>query len=158
MVATLLHTTSDLGFLLLSSLLPVSPGESTSSKRLTNFEKQQFSLPENLKQILVGNLLGDLYCRKRFKTGNAVFRFEQGICHNEYIEHLHDLFESYCPSLPKTTNRLPDKRTGKIYNSVYFTTYALPCFNELYYLFYVEGKKVIPLNIGELLTPLGLCY
>jgi hypothetical protein len=25
-------------------------------------------------------------------------------------------------------------------------------------LFYFDGKKVIPLNIAELLTPLGLCY
>ena len=34
----------------------------------------------------------------------------------------------------------------------------MPCFNELYNLFYVEGKKIVPLNIAELLTPLGLCY
>jgi hypothetical protein len=34
----------------------------------------------------------------------------------------------------------------------------LPCFNELYDLFYVNGVKIIPLNIGELLTARGLAY
>jgi hypothetical protein len=34
----------------------------------------------------------------------------------------------------------------------------LPCFNELLELFYADGKKVIPNNIGDLLTPLGLAY
>jgi len=29
---------------------------------------------------------------------------------------------------------------------------------ELYDFFYPEGNKIIPLNIGDLLTPLGLCY
>src|SRR5439155_3813529 len=37
-------------------------------------------------------------------------------------------------------------------------TYALPCFLELYNLFYHGGVKVVPLNIGDLLTPLGLAY
>jgi hypothetical protein len=34
----------------------------------------------------------------------------------------------------------------------------LPCFIELQELFYVVGKKVVPLNIADLLTVEGLCY
>src|SRR6266566_3181076 len=41
----------DVNFLLFSSLLPVKPDESLSSKRLTRLERQQISLPDNLKQI-----------------------------------------------------------------------------------------------------------
>ena len=37
-------------------------------------------------------------------------------------------------------------------------TYSLPCFNELYELFYVNGKKIIPANIADLITPLSLAY
>jgi LAGLIDADG DNA endonuclease family len=37
-------------------------------------------------------------------------------------------------------------------------TYSLPCFNELFDLFYLDGKKIVPSNIAELLTPLGLAY
>ena len=32
------------------------------------------------------------------------------------------------------------------------------CFNYLYNLFYHEGKKVIPFNIANLLTPRGLAH
>ena len=41
---------------------------------------------------------------------------------------------------------------------MYFNTFALPCFVELWNLFYLAGKKLIPLTIGDLLTPLSLCY
>jgi hypothetical protein len=41
---------------------------------------------------------------------------------------------------------------------VTFKTYSLPCFNELYHLFYPAGIKVVPANIGELLTPFSLAY
>jgi hypothetical protein len=52
----------------------------------------------------------------------------------------------------------PDKRTGKISPTIRFQTRALPCFNEFFDLFYPEGKKIVPLNIGDLLTPLGLAF
>ena len=45
-----------------------------------------------------------------------------------------------------------------IHRWVKFNTYYLPCFNEFYSLFYPIDKKVIPLNIGELLTDKGLAY
>lgn len=52
----------------------------------------------------------------------------------------------------------PHKLTGKVYSSIWFNTYTLPCFVPLYELFYVDGSKVVPSNIAELLTALGLAY
>jgi hypothetical protein len=52
----------------------------------------------------------------------------------------------------------PNKLTGKIYSKIGFCTYSLPCLNELYELFYPLGKKIVPLNIAEFITPLSLCY
>ena len=57
-----------------------------------------------------------------------------------------------------TSKSVPDKRTGTVYTRVVFYTYCLPCLTELYHLFYIAGKKRIPSNIAELLTPLGLAY
>jgi hypothetical protein len=54
--------------------------------------------------------------------------------------------------------RLPHKKTGKVYSSSYFQTFCLPCFKELFELFYPYGPKVVPSSIGELLTPLSLAY
>lgn len=34
----------------------------------------------------------------------------------------------------------------------------LPCFNEFRELFYKLGKKIIPVNIYDLLTPRGLAF
>jgi hypothetical protein len=51
-----------------------------------------------------------------------------------------------------------DKRTDKIYRSVYFNTFSLPCFNYYYELFYLDGLKIVPKNIGDLLTASGLAY
>jgi hypothetical protein len=39
-----------------------------------------------------------------------------------------------------------------------FQTRSLPCFNEFHQLYFKDGKKVIPSNIEELLTPVPLAY
>jgi len=66
--------------------------------------------------------------------------------------HLYELFKTFGSQVPITTNLPIDKRTGKIYGAVSFNTYSLPCFYKLYSLFYLEGKKIVPSNIGDLLT------
>ena len=71
---------------------------------------------------------------------------------------MYQLFSSYCSMVPKTGSGAPDKRTGAKHSSIRFNTFSLPCFNEFFDLFYPEGKKIVPLNIGDLLTPLGLAY
>jgi hypothetical protein len=125
---------------------------------LTKAERLQFVLSEDLKSILIGLSLGDLYVNKQKRSVNARLEFEQGLVHDKYLDHLYDLFQSYCMQVPKVYTRLPDKRTGQTYSRISFQTAALPCFNELYNLFYPNGQKVVPSNIGDLLTPLGLCY
>src|SRR5258708_33292389 len=49
-------------------------------------------------------------------------------------------------------------KTGKCYNSILFYTSCLVYFNELYDLFYILSKKMVPINILYLLTPLSLAY
>lgn len=127
-----------------------------AEKRLTQKEKASFILSDNLREILVGLLLGDLH--GRFRCGKTSFCFKQGIIHDEYIYHLYEIFKKYCPSVPKIAQSLPDSRTGEKYTSIYFYTYTLPCFNELYHSFYISRVKVIPENIGDLFTPVSLAY
>jgi LAGLIDADG DNA endonuclease family protein len=116
-----------------------------SSEKLV-LERSQFTLTNYLKEALIGLLLGDLYARKRHLNTHLVFK--QGVIHKEYLDHLYELFQSFCMAEPKISK---DK-------SVRFHTRALPCFNEIYDFFYFEGKKVVPGNIGELLTPVGLAF
>ena len=46
--------------LFISSLVPIKPSEGKPSRCLTKLERQQLTIPENLKEIVVGLLLGDL--------------------------------------------------------------------------------------------------
>nr|QWC53725.1 LAGLIDADG homing endonuclease [Rhizoctonia solani] len=103
-------------------------------------------------------MLGDLNAQKRTSNGNVRLLFEQGFVHEQYLTHLFELFKSYCLAAPKIANRLPNKRTGNIYTRITFSTFSLPCFNDIYNLFYLDGKKIIPLNIAELFTVYSLSY
>jgi hypothetical protein len=47
---------------------------------------------------------------------------------------------------------------GKENIGLEFFTRSLPCFTSLYTLFYPKGKKVIPSNIYEFLTPVALAH
>lgn len=111
-----------------------------------------------MHEVIIGLLLGDLNVRKKSISHNAHLYFVQGLIHEGYILHLYELFKDFCYSATKYSDPKPDRRTGKIYSSVYFYTYSLPCFNKYHELFYVNGVKKIPLNIGDLLTPLALAY
>ena len=51
-----------------------------------------------------------------------------------------------------------DKNSGKIRYNLSFATLALPCFNELYEKFYVDGKKLVPNDISDLLSEVSLAY
>lgn len=79
------------------------------------------------------------------------------------------MFKNLSGKGPYINTRKPDKRTGKLYSSIAFKTYNLPCLNEFHTLFYrdsglrhVSGQvrftKIIPLNIQQLLTPLSLAH
>jgi len=138
--------------LLLFSLVPIKPADD-KPRRLTKEEKSQMTLSKELKEISTGLLLGDLNAEKR--GGNVRFSFSQGLVHKNYLDHLYKLYSSFCSMVPKTSSRAPDKRTGLIYSTIRFKTLSLPCFNEFYDLFYPNGQKVVPLNIADLLTPLG---
>jgi hypothetical protein len=51
-----------------------------------------------------------------------------------------------------------DKRTNKNYLTWHFSTKCDPLFTEIYTLFYVERKKIVPNNIIELIGPAGLAF
>lgn len=59
---------------------------------------------------------------------------------------------------PTIIARKPDPRTGKVYKSMYFRTLSFTCLNIFHDFFYKNKKKVVPWNIGELLTPRGIAH
>ena len=80
--------------------------------------------------------------------------------HLNYFNHIFDLFKPFISKEYKVKSRsFIDKRYNKTYSSILFATLTLPCFTNYRELFYnLEGKKIIPNNINQLLTPRGLAY
>jgi LAGLIDADG DNA endonuclease family len=112
------------------------------------------------KEVIVGSLLGDLSAQRNSPTSNTRLHIKQTLEHKEYVNHLYEIFKNLCKTPPKILSYY-DKRPNrdKFYSSIKFNTLSLPCLNYYREIFYnIEGIKVIPLNIGELLTPRGLAY
>ena len=115
-------------------------------------------LSSEKKDILIGLLLGDLHCEKRYLNGNVSLHFGVGFLHKIYLFHLYEILKDHCGSEPSFFS-YTDKRTDKVYESVRFKTLSSEIFNEFREIFYdSNGKKVIPLNLYDLLTPIGLAY
>ena len=126
-------------------------------KRISNEERAKFQLDPFLKQVLVGNILGDVYLRKVSPKANVRLVFRQGSINSTYLLHLYSLFQEFVTT-PPSVSEIVDKKTGKSRFNLSFTTLALPCFNEIYEIFYLEGYKIIQNNIAEYLTRVSLAY
>ena len=80
--------------------------------------------------------------------------------HLNYFNHIFELFKPFISKEYKIKSRsFLDNKNNKTYSSVIFATLTLPCFTFYRELFYnSQGKKIVPLNINQLLTPRGLAY
>lgn len=110
---------------------------------------------KDILSIIYGSLLGDGYAEKH---GNGTrISFYQEHSHKYYLFWLHNYFseKGYCNSkLPKIQTRLAEN--GKIRYITRFKTYTYTSFNWINSIWYINGKKVIPNNIEEYLSPLAL--
>jgi hypothetical protein len=122
--------------------------------------KAHLTLSSELKEIIVGSMLGDLSCERPSPRGNTRMQFKQSTKNKEYILHLYSLFSAFCGSSPLEMSKF-DFRPNKLkrYFAIKFQTLCLPCFNIYREMFYNSlGVKIIPSNLGELLTARGLAY
>ena len=114
---------------------------SNSVKRISNAERSKFKLDSYLKQILIGNILGDVYMRRFSEKANVRLIFRQGSTNASYLLHLYSIFQEFVKTPPSISTGT-DKNTGNIRYNLSFATLAptavatVPCFNELYNLFY----------------------
>ena len=106
-------------------------------------------------------MVSDGHIQRRSLTANARFIFNQSgkIEKRPYFELVYNLFKLYCTKNSEFYLRTwIDKKTNREYSSISFATMQLPCFTKIHSLWYKNGKKIVPLNIKELLTPIGLAH
>ena len=113
---------------------------------------------EDVLSIIIGSLLGDAYANRRSGEGVRIC-YRQSIRHKEYLFWLYTFFYSrgYTSNLkPRQYTRTIKSKEGKKYYGYEFNTFTFSSFNWIHKMFYNNGKKIIPLNIYEYLTPLAL--
>ena len=66
-----------------------------TKKRLTKVERTNFNLDDFLKEVLIGNILGDIHMRRFSNTSNTRLIFRQGSKNSDYLLHLYELFKKY---------------------------------------------------------------
>ena len=121
-------------------------------------KKAHLELSNELNEVMIGSMLGDLTAEKPSLNSNTRLQFKQSLKNRLYIEHLYLLFQEFCGSKPLIMSKF-DNRPNKMkeYSSIKFQTLSLPCFNKYRELFYnQEGIKYIPSNLE--LTERGLAY
>lgn len=129
---------------------------STIGLRFTLNQLAMVKLAAYRKSVIIGLLLSDGWSRfSNQRSKNALLGFKQSLAHFVYLWFVFNLLSHYCSSLPMLKI---SKRNDKTTYALEISTRAMPCITEVHNLFYVEGKKVIPNNIYELLDPIALAH
>lgn len=126
-------------------------------------------LPKEVMDPLVGNLLGDgsLQINKKGPDGKpkptANANFSITLKNKEYIYHLwQNIYSTICTNTVPTP--YPNPKKGLPVTQFKFKSRALPSLTLLHSQWYIWSDtkkgfiKRVPLNIGELLTPIGLAH
>jgi hypothetical protein len=124
---------------------------STAGSKFTRKELAMVQLAPYQYSVIIGIMLSDAWCNAARK--NARLGFKQSLSHSSYVWFVFNLLSHYCSSYPSLVSSV---RSGKTHYALHFFTRSMPCFTELHSLFYINGVKIIPLNIYELLTPVAL--
>ena len=140
---------NELFYIFFNFTLPFSLPKVLSTKRIG---------PHNIDvlSIFMGSMLGDGTMEK---DGNGYrFSFYQEKSHGEYLLWLHKTLYNlgYCKKeIPQINTRL-NSNTGSLRYYYRFRTFTYSSFEWIYNGFYKKNKKIVPIFINDLLTPLAL--
>jgi len=123
--------------------------------KFTKLINNTITLPPYYQGIVVGLILSDGWFHKGKPHWNAQLQFKQSLDHFPYFWYVFNLLSHYCTKVPTLKF---SKRLNKTSVAINLHTRALPCFTKMHSLFYINGVKVIPENIYNLLTPVALAH
>lgn len=131
-------------------------GSTLGIKRNPNDIKNLIFLTPTAYSIIVGLILSDGYLEKSNLSARLVFK--QSLIKCEYVLNVFMSLHHYSQSIPAFYKGTRLRRNETITYAVGFKTRSLPCFNEIYDLFYKDKIKQIPNNIYDLLTPIAIAH
>lgn len=112
-------------------------------------------LTKQQTNVLIGAILGDGFLQKTGEK-NARLRLEHSQKQKDYVLWKGKIFGRLFQGKPNYLERIHPK-SGKAYKYCRWQSSAGPAFGKWRKYFYPNGKKIIPNNIGEILTePISL--
>jgi len=136
---------------------------SDSNKKSKEY-KRNLKLNQNLKEIMVGLLLGDGNMQT-FSSSGTTWRLrllQGGDNHFEYIKHLRLLFDDW--TVMDLAENHEKNKLGQLYKKWYFNTLSFEQFAEIgngFYRLDIESnkrKKILPILLKDWITELSLAY
>jgi hypothetical protein len=135
-------------------------GSSMSSNigypRFNKLTSTMIELPLFQFSLLIGLLLSDgwlTYASPASK--NARLGFKQSLTHFMYFWFVFNSLTAYCSSLPHLAI---GKRNNTLTYAIEIFSRSLPCFTNLHSLFYVNGLKIVPVDIFHYLNSIALAH
>lgn len=122
-------------------------------QKLLEEYKKTLKLSSLQKEVLIGLLLGDGHIELSPNGKSARLKVEYSIKNTDYVEWLYQIFRNLVRMTPR--KRIINSFGGN-FERCGFTTLSLPDFLSFRKLFYQTKTKIVPKNIGKLLTELGL--
>lgn len=124
----------------------------------TSIVRHMVKIPSNLNSIILGLVLSDAWLFKN-NAGNTLLAFKQSIDKSTFVLYVFNKLSHYCSRYPTiTSSSLSALGGGKKFKGIVMTTRVYPCFTEWHNIFYVNNKKIVPLNLYNLLTYEALAY
>lgn len=123
--------------------------------KYTRIIQNMINIPIEHYSIFIGVLLSDAWLQCNAGKGNARLGLKQTLKNSPYLLDVFFKLSHYCPSYPRITNSTVK---GKKHSALQINTRAMPCITELYNMFYVDGVKIVPKDLYNLLTPEALAH
>ena len=122
------------------------------SKKIEN-QKKKLRLDRIQREILVGLMLGDGHLETQNNGNTYRLKVEQSANKKNYVSWLYECFKNFVLTKPQAKEKT---RNGIKTKNIWFSTISHATFRFYAQQFYQNGKKIVPLMIGKLLTPLGI--
>ncbi|MBI3558937.1 hypothetical protein HY085_00940 [Candidatus Gottesmanbacteria bacterium] len=114
-------------------------------------------IPWEGNDLIVGCLLGDGRLECRSKKGTARFRVHQADSQKDYTYFKWNLLKEICSQKPKQVTSF-HKKYQKTITSWFFNTKTTKQLGLLQKLFYRGNRKIVPRNLGKMLTAKSLAF
>ncbi len=119
--------------------------------------KKELELSSYQKDFLIGTLLGDGNVRLVARNREASLIVDHSTAQTDYVLWKYKIMKRWVLTEPKIVSRVYHKDVSKMLQSIRFSTISHPEVTSFYNLFYQQGVKVIPKDIGKILTsPISL--